>query len=326
MKKLCTLMLLLCANAAFGADDAPTFKVGSTIFADYTNQQSSHITSFNVPRAYINVTGTINKRISFRVTPDVSRETGSGSSLAGSQVFRLKYAFGQFNLDEWTTKGSWVRLGVQQTPYIDDQEAVYRYRFQGSVFAEREGYLSSSDAGLSARYNFANGRADIHAGIYNGEGYSKPEVNGEKAMQLRGSFKVAQGLRITGFVDEDHYDASNERRRAIAEITYEHARVRAGFEHLTARDKGVNGKGWSAWATPKLTPNWELLVRHDDTRPNDATTQRRTRNIAGVAYWFPGLQKATTAVLFDYDSLSQRNYAPARPRDTRYGVKLLLSF
>ena len=49
----------------------------------------------------------------------------------------MKYAYAQFNLDDWTgnLKSTWVRLGIQQTPIIDFQEGIYRYRFQGTVFA-----------------------------------------------------------------------------------------------------------------------------------------------------------------------------------------------
>ena len=54
-----------------------------------------------------------------------------------SLVFRIKYAYAQFNLDDWMTRGSWVRLGIQQTPWVDFEEGIYRYRFQGTVFAER---------------------------------------------------------------------------------------------------------------------------------------------------------------------------------------------
>ena len=47
-----------------------------------------------------------------------------------------------------------MRFGIQQTPYVDFKEGIYRYRFQGTIFAEREGFLSSSDAGVSFHYNF----------------------------------------------------------------------------------------------------------------------------------------------------------------------------
>src|SRR5256885_1221730 len=117
-------------------DDTPSFKVGSTIFADYTSGNRIN-DAFNVSRAYINVTGNLNHYLAFRVTPDITRETGSGSSLNGSLTFRLKYAYAQLNLDDWTTHGSWVRFGIHQTPYMDYTETIYRYRFQGTIFMER---------------------------------------------------------------------------------------------------------------------------------------------------------------------------------------------
>ena len=110
-------------------DDTPSIKIGTTIFTDYTYQSEPKVTdadgnavsssAFNVGRAYINVTGNISHRVAFRITPDVSRETGTGSSLAGSLTYRVKYAYVQMTLDDWTGdwKQTWVRLGIQQTPW-----------------------------------------------------------------------------------------------------------------------------------------------------------------------------------------------------------------
>ena len=166
-------------------DDTPSVKVGGTIYADYTytaeptaldaNGNPYNPASFNVSRAYINVTGNVSHLVSFRITPDITRETGSGSSLNGSYTVRLKYAFGQFNFDNSLGKGSWARLGLQQTPLVDYEENIYRYRFQGTTFADREGYLTSSDAGASFHYNFPANYGDVHVGYYNGDGYSKSE-------------------------------------------------------------------------------------------------------------------------------------------------------
>ncbi|HEY2324019.1 MAG TPA: hypothetical protein VGJ82_14275, partial [Thermoanaerobaculia bacterium] len=173
----------LLAAAAFGQvtpaagvtppNDTPAFKVGATIFADYTYNESPtavdadgnsiHNSSFNISRAYINVTGSLNHMIAYRITPDITRESGTGSSLNGSYTFRLKYAYGQFNLDDWTTHGSWLRFGVQQTPYVDYFEGIYRYRFQGTIFPERVGLISSADAGLSGHWNFPGNYGDVHA-------------------------------------------------------------------------------------------------------------------------------------------------------------------
>jgi hypothetical protein len=332
-------------------DDTPKVNVGATIFGDYTYVESPQVkdadgnvinsSSFNIARAYINVTGNLNHLIAFRITPDVSRETSTTSSLSGSQLFRLKYAYAQLNLDDWTTKGSWARIGVQQTPYTDYTEGIYRYRFQGTIFAERTTGLPSSDAGLSGHYNFAGNYGDVHAGFYNGEGYSKAEANNEKAFMVRGSVcpfplggVLLKGLRLTAFIDEDHYVEGAKRERVIGQITYEHPLINAGFDLLRAKDRTsstktqISAKGWSLWVTPKLgTTGWEALIRHDDYLPNDALhSQKQKRDIDGIAYWVPNLSGKTMAILFDRDSLKRTGLTPAVSNTTNYEVKLLVTF
>lgn len=304
MRKLLGALALF-ALPLFAAE--PTVKVGGTIFADLTDAPDT--SSFNISRAYINVTGSLNDRITFRITPDIARDAG------GSQQFRLKYAYGQLSLDQWLTKGSFLRAGMQQTPYIDSLEQIYRYRFQGSVFADREGFLSSSDNGVSLRYVLPGERGDVHAGVYNGEGYNKNETNDQKSLQVRATLRPVKGLRTTLFFSGDHYAEDAPRERLIGQVTYEHARFTAGAEVLKAKDRDKDSDGWSAFATPKLGNGWELLLRHDDNGP-------RKRNITGVAYWLPNLQKATAAVLLDRDSLS----VDGKPDETRYAVKVLLVF
>ena len=112
---------------------------------------------------------------------------GTGSSLNGSLTFRVKYAYAQMNLDDWMEKGSWVRFGIHQTPWVEFEEGIYRYRFQGQVFSERRGYLSSSDAGASFHYNLPSNYGEVHVGVYNGENYNHPEANGHEAFEVRGS-------------------------------------------------------------------------------------------------------------------------------------------
>ena len=349
MMRAVLAILFIATTAAAQTEDKLSWKIGATIFADYTYQDSPtaldadanriNPSSFNVTRAYLNLTGNLNRRIAFRITPDIARETGSGSSLSGSQEFRLKYAWVQVNLDPWLTKGSWARAGVQQTPFIDHTEAIYRYRFQGPIFEDRLGVLGSSDAGVSLRYAFPSDFGDAHLGYYNGEGYNRAEANDQKALQMRASLRplpkhaLWKGLRLTGFVVADHYVEDGERNRAVAQVTFEHPRFNAGADVLRASDRtsatraDVDGSGWTAWITPKLgTRGWELLLRYDSFEPNRNAAGETSRTIAGVAYWLPNLDKATAAVLVDYDSLVQRDFPTARPDDTRYGVKLLVSF
>jgi len=333
-------------------DDTPSIKVGTTIFTNYTYQEEPktpdvdgnliHPSSFDVTRAYINVTGNISHRVSFRITPDVSRLKSAGASLDGSLTFRLKYGYGQFNLDEAWTKGSWVRFGQHHTPYVDWEESVYRYRFQGQIFMERDGFLSSADFGLSTHYNFPGNFGDVHVGYYNGDTYSKSEPNDQKAIQIRASFRpvpnaaVIKGVRLTAFYDADNYVKTDARRRFIYTATFEHKYLNAGFEHLDATDQTtgvlplVKAKGYSIWATPKSPKGWEALLRYDHLQPNTDNTDILKRKIAGVAYWFKSQQApATAALLVDYENVTRDSgvvTASNAAEEKRYAVHALLNY
>jgi hypothetical protein len=336
-------------------DDTPSIKLGTTIFADYTYQQAPTVkdadgnlvnpSAFNITRAYINLTGNISHLVGYRVTADINRETGTGSSLSGSLTYRLKYAFMSINLDDWMWKGTWVRFGIQQTPYVDYIEQIYRYRFQGTILAEREGYLTSSDAAVSFRSAFPGNYGDVHVGIYNGDGYSKAEANDQKAVQIRGSVRplpmnrYLRGFRVTGFYDADNYVRSGEKKRAIFDMTFEHKYLNAGFDYMATKDRTsvtkalVDGTGWSFWATPrKPFPNGssiEGLVRYDSMRRDTSAAyenQINQRTIAGVAYWFPKQGGVQAALLLDYDQYKFANYVVAQPTQKQWAVHGLIQF
>jgi hypothetical protein len=333
------------------ASDAPTIRLGATLYADYTYTNSPTATDsdgntinpsqFNVTRSYLNFNGTLSPLVGFRITPDIARESGAGSTLNGSLVFRIKYAFAQINLGQWMTPGSWTRLGIQQTPIVDYEENIYRYRFQGTVFTEREGYLSSSDAGASFLYSMPADYGEVHFGVYNGENYNRAEVNDRKAFQVRGTVRpfprghtLVRGLRLTAFYDADSYVRNGERNRFVGQATYEHRLLHAGFDYLTASDQPsaltaaeVDGRGFSIWATPRSRWGWEALLRYDRLTPNTALgSQVRTRTIVGVAYWFPLQGSLSTALLLDYDGATVENFQPALPKQQRVALHGLVNF
>ena len=343
-------------------DDTPTWKVGGTIFTDYTytdeptildaDGNEVHPTAFDVKRAYINITGTLHHLLAFRITPDIVRETGSGGNVDGSLTFRLKYAYGQLNLDDAWSKGSWVRLGLQQTPYVDYAESVYRYRFQGPTFADAERYITSSDFALSTHYNFPGNFGDVHAGYYNGDGYSRADPNDQKAIQIRATLRpvpnggIIKGLRLTAFYDADHYARDDARTRLILNATFEHKYVNASVEHLDAKDQltaavpEIEGKGWSIWVTPKFarTPRsidgaappaamsqWELLLRWDRLKPDKDVEAEKERKIAGVAYWFAIQRPVAASLLLDYEEVTY-DLLLAKPDEKRYALHALFNF
>lgn len=333
-------------------DDTPSIKIGAVIYPDYTytlnpkttdaDGNSVNPSQFNVSRSYLNITGNISHLIAFRITPDIARETSTFSSIAGSLVFRIKYAYAQFNLDDWMTKGSYARFGIQQTPWLDFAEGIYRYRFQGTMFPEREGYFASADAGAGFHYQLPANYGDVHVGVFNGENYNKAEANDQKAFMIRGTLRpfanpvtpaVLRGLRASLFYDGDNYVKDGPRKRFIAGLTYEHPFLNAGLEYLDTADRTtvtrpeVDGKGYSVWFTPKSPRGLEGLLRYDHLQPNTTfSSQTRNRTIVGVAYWFPHQGSVSSAMLLDYDGQTFDNFLPALPKQSRIGVHGLISF
>lgn len=337
--------------------EPPSLKVGMTLFTDYTytaeptdmDADGNRVrpSAFDVSRAYVNVTGNISRLVSFRITPDVKRLSTSTKGLSGSEsvsssqegslTFRIKYAYGQINLDDALTKGSWVRIGTQMTPLIDWHEGIYRYRFQGTMFVDREGFLNPSDFGVSAHYNFPGDFGDLHLGLYNGETFARPEANDRKALQIRGTVRpfpkarVLSGIRLTAFYDADHYVRNAPRRRLVAATTFEHKRIHAGVELLEANDQpsagapAVRAQGYSVWITPRSRIGLEGLVRHDLLKPNKDADAKKRRTIVGVAYWFKVQGSALAAVLAD---LEQVKYGSAfmKPDEKRYALHCLFGF
>lgn len=349
------------AAAITPPDDTPSIRVGMTLFPTYTFQTEPEITdasgntvsknAFDVARSYINITGNVSHIVAFRITPDITRESGllslgSGNSVSSdSLVFRIKYAYGQFNLDDWLTRGSWARLGIQQTPWVDFEEGIYRYRFQGTVFAERiplPTTMTSSDAGASLHYNFPSNYGDVHVGLYNGENFQKVEVNNQKAFEFRGTIRpfatslpVLRGLRGHLVYYNDRYVDNGERKRVMGNVTFEHKFVNAGFDYLSAKDQtlptaaDVSSNGYSIWATPRILfetgASWEALLRYDHWTPNAALdSQRQKRIIAGVAYWFPHQGNVQSALLVDYDGQIFKNLTTAPIKSV--GVHGLVNF
>jgi len=341
-------------------DDTPSIRIGVTFYGDYTYTQNPqtvdadgntiNANAFNVTRSYINVTGNLSHIVAFRITPDIVRESGLFNSAAASTiandglVFRIKYAYMQTNFDDWMTKGSWARFGIQQTPLLDYAEGIYRYRFQGTTFTEREGFYNSADGGASFHWNFPANYGEVHVGVFNGDGYTKTDPNDQKAIEIRGTVRpfaagapILRGLRVTGFYFGDNYIRDAERTRGVLQATFEHKYVNAGYDYIDAHDQtsitkpDVKATGWSFWATPRYPfesgASWELLLRYDHLTPDRSqSSQTRSRTIAGVAYWFPHQGSVSSALLVDYDGQTFDNFTPALPSQKKIAVHALVNF
>jgi len=283
------------------APDYPIIRVGVLSYLQYDAElkNRSGYNTFDVTRAYLNINAQVSKNIRFRFTPDIRRV--NDSTLSGSLVLRVKYAYAQ--IDNVGPR-SWIRMGAHQTPWLDFEESVNRYRVQGTMFAEREGMIpGSSDFGASYFASLPSGYGEFHVGVYNGEGYAQPEANKYKSVQGRLTIRplpkgnaIAKGFRISGFFNKGWYDADHPRDLGIVMGSFEHPHVVATLQKLKATDNpltlatptDVERSGWSAFVSPRRSPSGLAgILRYDSFDPDRAiAANSHQRVIAGAAYWF----------------------------------------
>ena len=230
-------------------------------------------------------------------------------------------------------------IGIQQTPWVDFDEGIYRYRFQGTTFAERLPLLTtmtSADAGVSFHYNLPSNYGDFHVGLYNGENYQRVELNNDKAFEFRGSIRpfatqkpVLRGIRAHLVYYNDAYVASDVRERTMGNVTFEHPYINAEFDYLNAKDKTLAVDLATADQLAPRVPADRLVVAESGIEsPADIARLRRAGAVAflvgaiaerseqnrwiyGVAHWFPHQGAVTTAIMLDYDGQQFNNIVTA---------------
>ena len=99
--------------------------------------------------------------------------------------------------------------------------------------------------------------------------------------------------------------------------------AKRGAPRAGGSTSSVEGEGYSIWFTPKLVNNFEMLFRHDSIENDTSLSQDKTRDIVGVAYWIPHLQRVQSAIMLDGERVE---YDDTRPDETRYAVHVLINF
>ena len=344
---LILIALVMSARAAFAQSaqppatpaepDYPIIRIGVLSYVQYdaelTNRDAFNV--FDLTRGYININGQLSKNVRFRLTPDVRRITDS--SLAGTLVLRVKYAF--VELDNVKAARSWVRFGAHQTPWLDFEESIDRYRVQGTMFSEREGLIpGSSDFGVG--YFTPVGKyADIQTGVYNGEGYAQTDVNKYKSAQGRLTLRpfadrgIANGFRLSGFYSAGWYAADRPRRIGIVMGSFEQTHLVGTLQYLKATEspsavapRDIDRNGSSGFLEIRQGMNgWAALARLDLLDSDEAlANNEQHRIIAGGAYWFVWPRSRVGLVVTNeqvhYDA------AAARPRENRLLVQTHVEF
>ena len=317
----------------------PVIRIGVLSYVQYDAELENRdgYNVFDLTRGYININGQLARNVRFRVTPDIRRAT-SDSTLAGSLIFRVKYAF--VELDNLKTERSWVRFGAHQTPWLDFEEGINRYRVQGTMFSERESLIpGSSDFGVG--YFTPVGKfIDIQTGVYNGEGYAQTDVNKYKSVQGRLTLRplagrgIANGFRLSGFYSAGWYAADRPRRLGIVMGSFEHTHLVATLQYLQATEnpsaiapRDIRRSGSSGFIEIRQgLQGWAALARLDYLDPDRSlATNSQRRVIAGGAYWF-ALPRTSRVGLVVTNEQVHYDSAAARVDENRLLVQTHVEF
>jgi hypothetical protein len=325
------------ASTAAPEPEYPLIRVGVLSYVQYDAELENRegYNAFDLTRGYININGQLSNNVRFRVTPDVRRATDS--TLAGTLVFRVKYAF--VELDNLTGARSWIRFGAHQTPWLDFEESINRYRVQGTMFSEREGLIpGSSDFGAGI-FTPIGTFIDVQAGVYNGEGYAQTDTNKYKSAQARVTVRpfagrgMANGFRLSAFYNKGWYVAGRPRDLGIVMGSFEQTHAVATLQYLSATDnpnalapRDVERTGSSAFVEVRQgLAGWAAVARVDAFDPDEALANNAQRRvIAGGAYWWVWPRDRVGLVITNeqvhYDA------AAGRPTDNRLLVQAHVEF
>ena len=235
-----SLIVLLAFGGPVSAQtqDFPSVTVGVVSFMQYLDdlQDVNSFNAFDVTRGYINIQAKLSPRVRVRFTPDVRPTTDA--SLTNSLTLRLAYASLEADVHDG---GGTLLFGMHETPWLTFEQSINRYRVQGPMMAEREGLIpGETDLGFSVRAT--SDRVEVHAGVYNGEGSGRQEVDKYKSVQGRATVRpfagdsAANSVRISGFYSYGWYARDRPRRVSIVMASYEETHVVATGQYLFATD------------------------------------------------------------------------------------------
>ena len=271
----------------------PNVTFGVVSFIQYSAElhEEDGYNAFDITRGYFDVRARLSNRVRARFTPNVRPTTDA--TLNTNLALRLEYAY----LEAKVSDSASVVFGMHETPWLTFEESTNRYRVQGPMFAEREGLIPGpSDVGASV---WARGdRAEMHVGIYNGEGYGRAEADKYKSVQGRVSVRAysddstATSVHVSGFYSYGWYARDRPRNVAIVMGSYEQPHVAATAQYLSATDnpfvaRDVERSGMSFFGEGRQGPTgWAGVGRVDFFDPDAANNNdSRRRYIFGGAHW-----------------------------------------
>ncbi|HXQ11566.1 MAG TPA: hypothetical protein VN805_11285, partial [Caulobacteraceae bacterium] len=341
---------------------ADNTKVGFTVFDDvsYVNQTPTTGKAATPPmvkangygddikRAYIAIDHTFNSVYSANLTVDLAPNgiilnggTFGTGTLQGGEAVKYAYIQGAYN------PAFILQLGAAKTPWIPFVEEVYGYRFIDKVFIDQNKFGNSSDWGLNAHGELADGLLEYSVSALDGDGYKTPlrsktmDVEGRVNLKWRG-FVLAVG-GYSG--DRSNYVTLPATTPATAPVFFQTAsrwdafagytddRIRAGIEYVEANNWKVTTKvtpdrseGWSIFGSYVVIPQWSVFARYDWLEPSEDLDAPERYQYFNVGINYEPAKNLEFALVYKHEAIQDAIKGGYTDNTTTLGAQSLATF
>jgi len=263
---------------------------------------------FDVERAYLTFRMPAGDRASIRITADVFQQTTPpNDAFYRGWVIRAKYAYLQY---DYLKSGGWnglVRGGLLHNVVIDHIESFWP-RWISTSPVERNGFFSSSDAGVATLLTLPNKYGEFYATIVNGPGYTSRETDRFKDYAARLSLtpfgrsdnKVLKTFALTGWTyvgavasqfaaggagQVGPIGVSMPRRRAGVFLGVRDPRLSAGAEWDARKDARETGANTLLSPRVEIDTTGRLIAGFATIKPFQLLNDKSTFPLGLLARW-----------------------------------------
>jgi hypothetical protein len=303
----------------------PTVKVGGVVFAHYgydLTEGADGYNSFDLDRAYLTARAELTPHLATRLTLDADRLKPVDVAGTDTTVDTKLRVFVKHAYLEWKDAGPGVKLrfGMADTAWAPYYDQFWGHRYVAKHAADDAKLIDTSDLGIQVMGEHGKGLVSWQAGLINGEGYGKVEVDASKTAQARLTVdplgpNADFDLPISGFVSQSFLGEADPVTMYAGAVGFKMKYGLAWAEYFGRSSGGASARVVSVTVAPKVPKVLEVLARVDlvdgDTAKADDGS---TKLIVGVGHDF--FERVSAMATYE------RTTAEAAPDAPTHGVFL----
>jgi len=271
--------LLIISLGAIAQEGKPSAKVFSNFNYDMSTEEGENaFKEFEIKRAYLGYSHTIDKNFSTKITFDVGSNSAGSAYTAFLKIASLKWK---------ASDRLSMNIGMVGTKNFKFMEKSWGRRYIDKSAQDKYKWASSADAGVTADYKLSD-NISLDAQILNGEGYKKTQsADGLFRGGFGLTYTVNENLKLRLHQDispRSSYDEMSESQSiTTAAVAYSNENLTVGGEidmmKNTGNVKDTEQEMMSVYGAYKVSNDYTIFARYDDA---SETEQEGSYTIYGI--------------------------------------------